>query len=75
MQEAQARPFKQTSPWVFPDVWVIFKILSIHTRSYITIPFQFSFFFFFFFCGSLQVRVQQLFLLIIPKSFFNLHFY
>ena len=49
MQEAQARPFKQTSPWVFPDVWVIFKILSIHTRSYITIPFQFSFFFFFFF--------------------------
>ena len=73
MQEAQARPFKQTSPWVFPDVWVIFKILSIHTRSYITIPFQFSFFFFF--CGSLQVRVQQLFLLIIPKSFFNLHFY
>ena len=48
MQEAQARPFKQTSPWVFPDVCVIFKILSIHTRSYITIPFQFSFFFFFF---------------------------
>lgn len=30
MQEAQARPFKQTLLWAFPDVWVIFKILPIH---------------------------------------------